>query len=72
MLQAFQVIQDFKVELLKNWIGKKVASIIMPPDTLFNPSKCKFSSRVVTISLYDCFKAGWAEFRFTDNGIINI
>jgi hypothetical protein len=61
MKKVYRTFNEYEIQLLQNWIGKKIGSIILPPDTLFNPDQVKLSVRKMTLTLFDCVEAGYAE-----------
>lgn len=63
MLKVAQVAHDYQIESLQKWIGKQIASIVLPPNTTVNLSSYLIWSKQVAIGIHDCFESGYAELR---------
>ena len=61
MEKSFQLIHEYKIELLHKWINKKLNYIALPPDTKIDLGRNTVWGRKVDIGVYDCLEAGHAE-----------
>ncbi len=61
MLNVTQIVEDYKIELMQKWIGRQIASIVLPPSTSIILGNLLIWSKQITLGIHDCFESGYAD-----------
>ena len=61
MLNVTRIIQDYQIEFMQKWIGKYIASIVLPPSTSIILDNFLIWSKQITLGIHDCSESGYAD-----------